>query len=351
MQFACKYTEKAVPLHPRTKTDTPQQIPYATPQITKPPPFRSAYDLLRRPFRLPRQRLVASSLSGILSPLAQTKFIHIAQVNQNMKQTHLQSIQEISVQYGTGDLPVLVLCSDLRQYICKYMRPNATIAYKLVCELLGSVFAGAWKIATPACALVQIHPAHWGTITTPHSATAPAIGFCKIEGVIDITQTSFRQVAVGRDTLYQLLKIALFDFWIANEDRTCNNANLLYRMEDNQLISIDYGGILNNVSFDYPLSQLTETDSILGADLFAHIVQGISASHLSAAVQQLEPDYQVCIHRAQSVARQMASMPDQWNVPSNKVSEKIAELFAPTWVAATWENFITCLTLYSNYGK
>ena len=24
----------------------------------------------------------------------------------------------------TGDLPVLVLCSDTQQYICKYMRPN-----------------------------------------------------------------------------------------------------------------------------------------------------------------------------------------------------------------------------------
>lgn len=41
----------------------------------------------------------------------------------------------------TGDLPVLVLCSDTQQYICKYMRPNATIAYKLACEYIGAVFA------------------------------------------------------------------------------------------------------------------------------------------------------------------------------------------------------------------
>ena len=41
-----------------------------------------------------------------------------------MEIQHLHSIQNISKQYMTGDLPVLVLCSDKQQYICKYMRPN-----------------------------------------------------------------------------------------------------------------------------------------------------------------------------------------------------------------------------------
>ena len=37
------------------------------------------------------------------------------------------------------------------------------------------------------------------------------------------------------------MKIALFDFWIANEDRNANNANLLYDVGRGRLISIDYG--------------------------------------------------------------------------------------------------------------
>ena len=45
-------------------------------------------------------------------------------VAKTMEIQHLHSIQEISKQYMTGDLPVLVLCSDTQQYICKYMRPN-----------------------------------------------------------------------------------------------------------------------------------------------------------------------------------------------------------------------------------
>lgn len=45
-------------------------------------------------------------------------------VTKTMEIQHLHSIQDISKQYMTGDLPVLVLCSDTQQYICKYMRPN-----------------------------------------------------------------------------------------------------------------------------------------------------------------------------------------------------------------------------------
>ena len=123
---------------------------------------------------------------------------------------YLHSIQEVSITYNTGDMPVQVLCADKQQYICKYMRPYATIAYKLVCELIGATFAEAWKINTPPCAIVHICPEHWATVTVPHNSFAPAIGFKKIDGVIDITPTSFRQTLATRQTLYQLLKIALF---------------------------------------------------------------------------------------------------------------------------------------------
>ena len=245
-------------------------------------------------------------------------------------------------------MPVLVLCSDKQQYICKYMRPNATIAYKLVCELMGAIFAELWEIDTPPFAIVKIHPAHWSTTSVQHGS-APAIGFKKIDGVIDITPTTFRQTAANQHTLYQLLKIALFDFWIANEDRTFNNANLLYDIENDKFISIDYGGILNNVTFDFPLSQLTETDSILCADIFAHIIKNITDKQLSAIVQRLESDYQTCIKRCQKYTT--LPIPPEWNVPANKVATKTSELLSKQWIDTTWTNFIETLKTNSNYGK
>lgn len=268
-----------------------------------------------------------------------------------MELTQLHSIQEVSVQYTTGDLPVLVLCSDAQQYVCKYMRSNATISYKLACEFIGAVFAEAWKINTPPCAIVKIMPAHWASVATSHSTSAPSIGFRKLEGVIDITPTSYQQVDANADTLYQLLKIALFDFWIANEDRTYNNANLLYDIENSRLISIDYGGILNNVTFDFPLSQLTETDSILGADLFAHIVKSVSPRQLSKAVEELQKDYLQCINRSKKQVKLLKQMPAEWAVPTTKIETKVEELFSESWIKATLENFVECLKSNSNYGK
>lgn len=266
-----------------------------------------------------------------------------------MARVLLHSIQSISNQYDTGDAPVLVLCSDKERYICKFMRPSATIAYKLACEFIGATLAEAWHISTPPFAIVNILPEHWTTISAPHSLAAPAIGFRKLNNVIDITPTTFKQVEPTPDTLYQLLKIALFDFWVANEDRTYNNANLLYDVVSRQLVSIDYGGIFNNVSFDYPLAQLTETDSILCADIFTHIAKSTSSHQLNSAVAMLQKDFAKCALRCRNLP--LLDLPLEWNIPQQKVETKLQELYHPSWIDATWDNFIECLKSNSTYGE
>ena len=56
----------------------------------------------------------------------------------------LESIKAIEQQFRTGEEPVLVMCSDMNMYVCKYMRTSAS-AYKLACEWIGSQMARAWK--------------------------------------------------------------------------------------------------------------------------------------------------------------------------------------------------------------
>ena len=289
-----------------------------------------------------------------------TQFLHISKKSrifaaQRLYKTMLipkiHSIQSISTKYNTGDEPVLVLCSDKRQYICKYMRSSATIAYKLACEYIGAQLAAIWKIHTPPVAFVNILPAHWETVNVPHSLSAPAIGFQKLDNVIDITPT-FTQIAANKKTLMQLLKIALFDFWITNEDRTYNNANLLYDLKNEDLVSIDYGGILNNVSFDYTSQQLTETDSILCADLSAHLLASVSVKEIEKALPILKADYQQIVNAARKKIESISQeMPKEWALPANKVLDKLKELVEPKWVEETWNNFVECLKSNSNYGK
>ena len=135
----------------------------------------------------------------------------------------LESVKAIEQQYRTGEEPVLVMCSDMNAYICKYMRSSA-VAYKLACELIGSLMAMAWQLETPDIAFVRIKSAHWAGRFAQHSLSAPSLGSKQMEGVVDVPPSTYGDVASTTAMLRQLMKIALFDFWIANEDRNANNA-------------------------------------------------------------------------------------------------------------------------------
>lgn len=140
----------------------------------------------------------------------------------------IYSAKRIERQFRTGEEPVLVVCSDLNTYVCKYMR-SSTSAYKLACEFIGARMARAWQLTTPDIALVKIQPAHWGGLSLSHSLSAPAIGSRWLDSVVDITPSTYAEVVANIETLTHLMRIALFDFWIANEDRNANNANLISR--------------------------------------------------------------------------------------------------------------------------
>lgn len=255
----------------------------------------------------------------------------------------LHSAKRIEQQFHTGEEPVLVMCSDVNIYVCKYMRSSAT-AYKLACEFIGATLAMAWQLNSPEIALVDIRPAHWERMNLSHTLSAPSIGFRWLDGVVDITPSTYAKVPVTEQTLSQLIKIALFDFWVANEDRNANNANLMYDVAHEQLVSIDYGCIFNTATFDTPISQLTSTDTILWSDLFNHLAQGKDRQDLFAIVDRLKVDYDDCLRQSKSiVAEVIADLPQEWKVPPETVKGKLEQLFDEQWTAHVWENFTDCL--------
>ena len=255
----------------------------------------------------------------------------------------LYSLKSIEQQYRTGEEPVLVLCSDMNAYICKYMRSSAA-AYKLACELIGSCMAMAWQLKTPDIAFVHIKQSHWVGRFSQHSLSAPSLGSKRIERVVDVTPSTYGDVESSMEILRQLMKIALFDFWIANEDRNANNANLLYDVGVGELISIDYGCILNTATFNYSMSQLTSTDTILWSDLFQHLVKGHEKSAVLAIADELKTDYEECLQRSeQQVNAIVKELPKEWNVNENVVKEKLQQLFDEQWTKGVWNNFVECL--------
>lgn len=259
------------------------------------------------------------------------------------KISNTYSVKCIEKQYGTGDLPVLVYCTDNKSYICKYMRSSSS-AYKLACELLGASFAKEWNINTPNLSFVYINNKHWAYINTPHFIGAPCIGYEVIENVVDVTPFSVHDIDVNCDLLKQLLLIALFDFWIANEDRTCNNANLLFDVVNKKIISIDYGGIFNTATFDYDLMQLTSTDSILCADIFRRICSKMQPSKIIEYALGLRPFYDKCIRNCKKRCNVIVNdIPCEWKVPADSVNRQVDYILTDSWVEQTWMNFIECV--------
>ena len=255
----------------------------------------------------------------------------------------IDSAKRIEQQFRTGEEPVLVMCSDVNIYVCKYMRSSAT-AYKLACELIGARMAETWQLNTPDIALVRIKSSHWAGINQSHSLTAPSIGSRWLDGVVDITPSTYAKVPATIDTLEQLMRIALFDFWIANEDRNTNNANLMYDVVRSRFVSIDYGCILNTATFEYPLSQLTTTDTILWSDLFRHLAQGQENTTIHAIADRLKVVFRESLQRASvQVDQIIGDMPKEWNVPQSVVREKLLQLLDEHWTAEVWDNFMECL--------
>ena len=242
---------------------------------------------------------------------------------------------EVLKVYQTGDRPILVLCSDGYHYICKYKQPGYS-AHKLMNELVGGVFAKAWGIDTPVTSLVVNDPIIWDDAGISHDPAAPLLGSRKMEDVFDLGEYNCNQVGVSERTLSQLLRIALYDLWLANEDRTCNNYNLLYDLKAGNLVSIDYGGIFNSGILNNPVYQLNAADSIISSDLFSRLKE----AGLTKALSGLHLTYLRLVAKCRkAVPMLLESVPNEWKVDKPALQNKLEELFEILWVNDTWFNF------------
>jgi hypothetical protein len=178
-----------------------------------------------------------------------------------------QALQEEST---TGHHPVQFVCSDGNIWFCKYVLS----AYGdhqtdlLYYELIGSALLRQLGIATPDVAFVKVTPDSFTPEQIPHNAKdmvpgVVAFGSKRMPGDIvdDLiqyrTNGEYRQLKNPED----LIRIALFDLWVANMDRgkelsflgkpNQHNFNLLTSPEKggHRLVPIDHASILGNSLF------------------------------------------------------------------------------------------------------
>ena len=190
-----------------------------------------------------------------------------------MTLARLHSIQVVREVIPTsGSEPLKVLCSDMYWYVVKYPSPDSRGLFR---EYLAHEFLKCWDIPTPEAAIVMIREDDisddlLASRRNRINLAMPCFGSRWLANAEEL-KPSF--VEKSRSTLAHydredFLRIALFDLWLANEDRTENNPNLLISAPNDgffRFVAIDHVNIFNSGRTSGPIAELTLEDSLLSS--------------------------------------------------------------------------------------
>lgn len=246
----------------------------------------------------------------------------------------------------------MVLCSDFNEYVCKYSA--YTPADKLLIEYLGYAFATLWQIPIPLSKFVRIRPAHVVSKPINHniqirSFDIPTIGSLRYPESKEIDRTLIASWKARPKQLKRLinkddlLKIGLFDLWMANEDRNHNNYNLLAASYANGvgLLAIDHEKCFNSGAYrlGVPPYQLSCDESILSSELIPLLFS--QNADLAHKVDSLVTDFTAftmnCKKQLQSI---LLRRPQEWSIRQEEIQDYINNhIFVSSWCEETKHNF------------
>jgi hypothetical protein len=253
--------------------------------------------------------------------------------------TH-QSLYSSERMFTTGDNPILVTCEDMSDWVCKHGRMSPSVLFN---EVIGSTFAELWDLKTPKISFVNVLTEHlpYDFLNTVQPAffNKPCFGSLFIEDsqVVDRTllpsfrNQSFRNKIVNKS---DLLKIALFDIWLGNEDRHHANSNLLLdqTLPNGYYFNVfDHGAIFNTNALIYGIQLLSDNESIIYSDLTRILFK--KGNTLTKNVDNLIKDFYLCTlkceHGLSDILRQI---PFQWGLDVQNLEILIRKnLFTENW--------------------
>jgi hypothetical protein len=260
----------------------------------------------------------------------------------------LHTIEDVHKVFETqGSSPLLVTCDDFRDWVCKYDR----FPKYLFNEFIASEFAKLWGIKTPETSLIKVKSEHIPSEKFPQLQLGwfekECFGSLYLETSkeLDHTMLSMFQEKSFRGKIADksdFLKIALFDIWMANEDRNHNNFNLLLYVSPrrtNFFYAIDHVNIFNSSFLDYGIAELTEDESIIKTDI-AKILFGKNRK-LTDIVNNLIEMFYICTKECENnLENKLSLVPDSWHIDKDLIRERIINnLFSDDWKEQCVTNF------------
>ena len=262
----------------------------------------------------------------------------------------LYTIEEVHKIFNTsGSSPLLVTCDDFKDWVCKYDKSPK----HLFNELLASEFAKLWNIRTPETALIIVKDEHIPFDKFPQLQPAYFKKECfgslylKNTKEIDLSFIPLFREKSFRNKIQQksdFLKIALFDIWLANEDRNHNNFNLLLHYSSNNttfFYAIDHVNIFNSSFLVYGIADLTEDDTIIKTEL-AKLLFG-NVRKLTEIVDKLVESFYLCTIECENNLELIFDLiPNSWLIDKAEIKTKMLKhLFSDEWKKQCEVNFRT----------
>ncbi len=253
----------------------------------------------------------------------------------------------------SGSQPLLVLCDDLNFYVCKYNRWPGSSAIKLLHEVLGGSFAKAWNLAVPEFCLVNIEASHIEDMPglQPAFFNAECFGshynnkYVEVDNFYAEMSKSDKSRFSNRE---DFLKIALFDIWMANEDRNFMNYNLLIDVEnENRFIPIDHDAIFNTGNLDKGLDLLTEEDSIISTNFTLKLFSRKELQN-KEYLNEIQDEYYLCTANCEKqIDTILNEIPLNWRINTKDYATLLKEnLFKQQWIDASWKHFLELIQLH-----
>jgi hypothetical protein len=270
----------------------------------------------------------------------------------------LLSAEPIKTMYKTGQRPVLVACNDFSDYVCKYANYNP--ANSLMTEWICACAANAAQLNIPPFSIPRVQelhfpPAHILSQIGKNALLKPLFGSKHIGSkhldqlaLLSLSHKSRKSKILDKD---ELLKIALFDIWIANEDRHQNNYNLLLNEKDGvyRFYVIDHGAAFNTqAAIDRHLTPLTFDETIINSPLFNTIYK--KPRKFVTRITKTLDEIDLWQDRArQSLEQWCVQIPEEWGIDLNRWKTFLHnEWLSDNWKKETKQTFREHLQRFSN---
>jgi hypothetical protein len=272
----------------------------------------------------------------------------------------LESIKPIladDVFQTTGNMPLLVLCSDLNEYVTKYNR-NRPPSTQLLNEFICASFLEIWNLRVPESAFIKIKQEHitkelgipfgWFKSTCFGSKRYKhykEVDQFFIDSSVPIIKNNFNQD--------DFLKIGLFDIWVANEDRNPGNTNLLYFIDEDgryQFVPIDHGAVFNSNNLNKGLVPITEQETLIFKPLIHKICKKRSLKDENY-LTEIEEEFYFCVRSCKDEFPEiLKKIPPDWKIDIVKIHDLFEKyLFSDSWIDISFRTFLTFIGISLNH--